>query len=141
MSLPPFRYIVLRQLETDPPEVFPFREFSDAEKFYDRAQLQWTGVYLCEIVRRADGAQFQLLDKIVAEFDAAQDERAAYDDGDVEKLRAIIRETRRAADAFGRSLPDAVRKLSASRSTLARRCAALEADVLIANEKRRNKVD
>lgn len=45
------RWLVIRIRDTDPPELFPFEDRPDAERFYEKASLQWSGVYLCQIVK------------------------------------------------------------------------------------------
>lgn len=45
------QWLVVRIKDTDPPELFPFADRWDAEQFYEMASIQWSGVYLCEIVK------------------------------------------------------------------------------------------
>lgn len=44
------RWLVVRQRETEPVEVYPFDEFADALAFYDKAALAWSDVYLTAAV-------------------------------------------------------------------------------------------
>ena len=49
------RWLVVRQRDGGPSEVYPFGDEVSARLFYDEAQTQWTETYLCE-VRAAPGA-------------------------------------------------------------------------------------
>lgn len=42
-------WLVVRQREDAPPEVYPFGNEVDARLFYDEAQTQWTDTYLCAV--------------------------------------------------------------------------------------------
>lgn len=44
-------WLVVRKRETDPPEVYPFAAEAEARVFHDRAQMQWSDCYLCQVVR------------------------------------------------------------------------------------------
>lgn len=48
-------WMVVRQRETDPPEVWKFDDEREARAFHDRAQAQWSDCYLVSIVKQ--GAQ------------------------------------------------------------------------------------
>ena len=91
-------WLVVRQLETDPPEVFPFRALAEAEGFYERAAQQWTGVYLCQILRAADRPHDQQPAPPVAEqggeISASNRERvlrAALRRAEAERDTALVR--------------------------------------------------
>lgn len=45
-----FDFIVVRKRDDQPVEVYPFVLWEDAANFYEKAQAQWTGVYLCEVI-------------------------------------------------------------------------------------------
>lgn len=42
-------WLVVRQRETEAPEVYPFGDEVDARLFYDQAAQQWTDTYLCQV--------------------------------------------------------------------------------------------
>ncbi len=50
LSIDGARWLVVRQRETEPPEVYPFADEADARAFHDRAQEQWSDCYLCAVV-------------------------------------------------------------------------------------------
>jgi hypothetical protein len=56
-------WLVLWKKDADPVEVYPFEDESEAADFYERAQTQWSGVYLCRVEQapgeaiRARGSQ------------------------------------------------------------------------------------
>lgn len=49
MSQHIYPWLVVRQRETEPPEVYPFGDEVDARLFYDQAAQQWTDTYLCAV--------------------------------------------------------------------------------------------
>jgi hypothetical protein len=52
-------WLVVRQRETDPPEVWKFTDEAEARAFHDRAQMQWSDCYLARVVKQ--GAQIDAL--------------------------------------------------------------------------------
>lgn len=45
------RWLVVWKCETDPTEVYPFAVAADAETFYEEAAVNWSEVYLVEVLR------------------------------------------------------------------------------------------
>jgi hypothetical protein len=45
------QYLVLRHIDYDPPEVYPFVDLTEAEQFYEQASAQWSDVFLLRIMR------------------------------------------------------------------------------------------
>ena len=49
-------WIVIFIRDDSPPRVLPYEREEDAQRMYDRLATQWTGVYLCRVVRDAGRA-------------------------------------------------------------------------------------
>ncbi len=78
MSRHIYSWLVVRQRETEPPEVYPFGNEVDARLFYDQAQQQWSDTYLGQVHEgpAASGASLPLdMAKLVEEIGMLRRER------------------------------------------------------------------
>ena len=47
-------WIVIWFRDAEPPQVFPYDNEDDAEQWYDRLTVNWTSVFLCQVVMAGD---------------------------------------------------------------------------------------
>lgn len=55
-------WMVIRQREIDPPEVYPFADEGSARQFHDKAQIQWSECFLVRVVRQGMQAELPAAD-------------------------------------------------------------------------------